>query len=739
MMEITVTYDDSTRRLSPPDSDYGGTTLDASSTRITVKGLPSGYDARLEFDVSVEVTGSKKKVRPFLTLDADGSCVIPRTIFKGCKSDLRLPVQLVLKSDTEEYGSENILVFRITRAIAAFETVVESYEPDISGAFCQVEEDGGAITFTRLDGTTETIHVDDDFISWTSVVSAWPTSSEGGPYIPTTDAVEATFLKSKASAADRLLMTDEDGVIRADGPRVTNVWQDPTSDDALPTEKLVKLELDTKALDSEVVHIDRGTPVWSSAVTYHAGSTVIKDFELYISQNDGNLAHDPAEAETVWWSKVKGEGGGGGGDDPGAYRVFTLGDGSSTSFICNHGMNTLLVGHLLFEKDGRMRDSDATVERVDKDRVKVSFWSAPADKEWTLVVYRPGLGPENVVTSINGLVGDVIIDPLALGCLSIKEQDLTDAQKAQVRENISLGSAAVKDAGSSAGQVPVLGSDGKLPNAVLPSLALSEWMGNVDTKAMLVTLSDAEQGDWAGVTADPDVNNDGVYMLNGAYSDASAWVQLVGPGSVISVNGKSGVVVLTASDVGAVDDDTTINGKALDGAVVLDADDVGAVAKVDGITAGTHPVVTYGADGLVRTGRDLEADDIPGLPGSKITSGKVGVTYLPTGNAADALVKMPSAGTKGQSLMLNETATAFEWFTPSSSELAMFTGTITGDGATKTFTFSHGLKGTPDPSVFDSTGRKIPGADVSATASTITVRFYTAPASGETYSVRGIA
>lgn len=89
--------------------------------------------------------------------------------------------------------------------------------------------------------------------------------------------------------------------------------------------------------------------------------------------------------------------------------------------------------------------------------------------------------------------------------------------------------------------------------------------------------------------------------------------------------------------------------------------------------------------------------------------------------------------------MLDETASAFVWYTPSSSKLAMFSGTITGDGATKIFTFDHGLKGTPDPSVFDSTGRKIPGADVTATASTIIVRFYTAPASGETYSVRGIA
>ncbi len=736
MMEINVTYDDKTRRFGAPDSDYAGTTLDSSSTRISVTGLPEGYDARLEFDVAVEVQGSKKKVRPYLTLNADGSCVIPHTIFRGCK-DLRLPMQLVLRSDTEEYASENILIFRVTKAIHAMETVEESYEPDIHGAFCDVTEEGGVITFTRLDGTFETIHVDDDFLAWTDVATTWP-ETPSDTTIPSTKAVEENFLHSKLSGSERLLMTDGDGNVGATGPRVTGVWTDPTSDDMLPTEKLVKSELDTKALDTRVVHVDRGTPEWDSTEEYHSGSTVVRKLNLYISQNDGNIGHDPEEEGSVWWSLVKGDGSGGGGDEPGAYKIFTLGDGTSTSFVCNHGFGTYNVGHLLYEKQGRMRDSDSVVERISKDHLKITFHSAPSANEWILMIYRPGLGPETVVTTINGLTGDVTIDPLALGCLSIDEQELTDSQKAQVRSNVGLGTASVRDAGTSSGQVPTLDSDGKLPNSVLPPLAIAEWMGTVDTKADLVTLSDAEQGDWAGVSSDSDVNNDGVYMLNGTYSDLSAWVQIVGPGSVISVNGKGGVVILKASDVGAVDIATTLNGKTLQGAVVLNADDVGAVTKVDGITAGEHPVVEYNAQGLVLDGRDLVADDIPGLPGSKITSGEVAIDYLPTGNAADRLVKLSSAGQKGQSLRLTEDGT-WEWYTPSSSELAMYTGTISGDGSTKIFTLTHGLSGTPDPVVFDSTGRKIPGADVSATATSITVRFHTAPASGETYTVRGIA
>ncbi len=824
MMEITVTYDDSTRRLSPPDSDRGGTTLDANSTKITVEGLPEGYDARLEFGVTVEVKGSKKKAKPYLLLDDDGSCIIPNSIFRGCKSDLRLPVQLVLTNEDEEYASANILIFKVTKALCAFESVKEAYEPHIGVAIYDVVEEGGVITFYRLDGTTETIHVDDDFVSWKDeVVTAWPAvvtdetvpttkavddtflkavqpeserilmtdrygtvgaigpmvtaewskepsddklpteklvrdeldtkaldsevvhdsrvtdawTDPPGDMIPTVKAVDDTFLKSKQDAANRILMTDDEGTVGAIGPRITDAWTDPSTNDALPTEKLVKEELDTKAVDAEVVHIDEGTPEWDPTITYHSGSTVVRKLNLYISQNEPNLGHDPTEEETLWWSLVKGDSGQGG-DEPGAYKIFKLGDGTSTSFVCNHGFNSYYVGHLLYEREGRMRDSDSIVERISKDHLKITFHTAPSKAEWILVIYRPGLGPESVVTSVNGMVGDIEIDPLALGCLSINEQTLSDVQKAQTRANIDLGTAATRDTGTASGNVPTLGSDGRLPNSVIPPLAIAEWLGTVDTKADLVTLSDAEQGDWAGVSSDSDINNDGVYMLNGTYSDLTSWVQIVGPGSVISVNGKGGVVILKASDVGAVDIATTLNGKTLEGAVVLDADDVGAVTKVDGLTAGEHPVVTYNAQGLVIEGRDLVADDIPGLPGSKITSGEVAIDYLPTGNAADKLVKLSSAGQQGQSLKLNS-AGAWEWFTPSSSDLAIFTGTITGDGSTKVFTLTHGLSGTPDPVVFDSTGRKIPGADVSSTDKTITVRFHTAPASGETYTVRGVA
>ena len=209
MMEITVSYDDLTRTLGKPVSDYGGTTLDANSTKITVTGIPDGYSARLDFDVSIRVEGSKKKVSPYLPLDADGSCIVPGTIMRACKADLRLPVQLVLESSdkTETYASRNWLIFRVSPSINAFETVQDAYEPDISKAFYKVEEEGGVIVFTRLDGMTETVNVDDDFVAWKDVVSDWPEEPDDHT-IPTIKLLDDTFLKSNLTAPNRLLITD---------------------------------------------------------------------------------------------------------------------------------------------------------------------------------------------------------------------------------------------------------------------------------------------------------------------------------------------------------------------------------------------------------------------------------------------------------------------------------------------------------------------------------------------------
>lgn len=106
------------------------------------------------------------------------------------------------------------------------------------------------------------------------------------------------------------------------------------------------------------------------------------------------------------------------------------------------------------------------------------------------------------------------------------------------------GTAAGKNVGTAAGNVPVLGSDGKLDGGILPAIAITETFV-VDSQAAMLALS-AQHGDVAVRT---DENKS--YILNADDpSQISNWVWLRTPDcKVLSVNGKTGAVVLTTSDV----------------------------------------------------------------------------------------------------------------------------------------------------------------------------------------------
>lgn len=106
------------------------------------------------------------------------------------------------------------------------------------------------------------------------------------------------------------------------------------------------------------------------------------------------------------------------------------------------------------------------------------------------------------------------------------------------------GTAAGKNVGTSAGNVPVLGSDGKLDESLLPAIAITETFV-VDSQAAMLALS-AQRGDVAVRT---DKNKS--YILNADDPTVLAnWVWLRTPDcKVLSVNGKTGAVVLTTSDI----------------------------------------------------------------------------------------------------------------------------------------------------------------------------------------------
>ena len=120
--------------------------------------------------------------------------------------------------------------------------------------------------------------------------------------------------------------------------------------------------------------------------------------------------------------------------------------------------------------------------------------------------------------------------------------DAIEAAKTEVKDG--LGTAASKDIGTAEGNVPVLGANGKLADSVIPAVAITEVFVVEDEEAMLALT--AQVGDVAIRT---DLNKSFILQTAPA-TTAANWKELLTPtDSVLSVNGKTGTVVLSGADI----------------------------------------------------------------------------------------------------------------------------------------------------------------------------------------------
>lgn len=108
-----------------------------------------------------------------------------------------------------------------------------------------------------------------------------------------------------------------------------------------------------------------------------------------------------------------------------------------------------------------------------------------------------------------------------------------------------LGTAATKNVGTSAGQVVVVAADGKIDSALMPAIAITD-IKTVDSQAAMLALKGVQIGDIAIRT---DENKS--YILTGSTpSSLGSWTWLRTPDcKVLSVNSKTGAVVLTTDDI----------------------------------------------------------------------------------------------------------------------------------------------------------------------------------------------
>ena len=124
---------------------------------------------------------------------------------------------------------------------------------------------------------------------------------------------------------------------------------------------------------------------------------------------------------------------------------------------------------------------------------------------------------------------------------NLSESDIPNLSTSKIT---GIGTAATKNVGSAAGNVPMLNESGKLDESILPALAITE-PHVVDNQEEMLAL-EAQTGDVA-------VRTDGAGSFILKQSPASVldnWIQLRGAtAAVLSVNGKTGAVTLTTSDI----------------------------------------------------------------------------------------------------------------------------------------------------------------------------------------------
>ncbi len=138
--------------------------------------------------------------------------------------------------------------------------------------------------------------------------------------------------------------------------------------------------------------------------------------------------------------------------------------------------------------------------------------------------------------------------------LSIPGVNKVDDQIDSKISDLNLGTAATKDTGTDEGEIPILDSNGKLADSVVPKIAMTNTYV-VSSESAMLALSNAQEGDVAVRT---DLNKS--FILKGSpYSTLSNWQELLTPtDAVTSVNGSTGAVSITLSGLGGVSS-TTFN------------------------------------------------------------------------------------------------------------------------------------------------------------------------------------
>lgn len=188
------------------------------------------------------------------------------------------------------------------------------------------------------------------------------------------------------------------------------------------------------------------------------------------------------------------------------------------------------------EVESAKKLSTARTFTFDGDIVATSkTFDGSGDVSFNIVLKNSGV-TEGTYTKIKVNEKGIITETETLTAADIPELTLSKISDA--------GTAASKDIGTSAGNVPVLDANGKLNDSVLPDLALTDTH-TVDSEEEMLALP-AQKGDVAIRT---DENKSYILSTNEP-SELASWKVLKTPDcKVLSVNGKTGAITLTTDDI----------------------------------------------------------------------------------------------------------------------------------------------------------------------------------------------
>lgn len=167
------------------------------------------------------------------------------------------------------------------------------------------------------------------------------------------------------------------------------------------------------------------------------------------------------------------------------------------------------------------------------------------------------IGGDNVVNSVAGRSGDVVLTHTDITdwdtAVGDELQAISDSLNDYVlKTQLGVATTTTGEPGEEVTTVGVatLDANGLIPTSQLPPLAITSVQTVADVTAR-DALTNVQEGDFVIVTNENESDGDGNPISAQTFiRSASGWVELTASNAVLSVNGYTGVVQLTKSDVG---------------------------------------------------------------------------------------------------------------------------------------------------------------------------------------------